>query len=486
MRQTADKLHRMVIPVLFFFLFWEMPISFAAVIKVPEQYAKIQQAVNAAATGDTVLVWPGVYFENVNFYGKKLTLASRYLTTGDISFISSTIIDGSQPLNADTASCVLMYNTQATMANDSGMALIGFTLKNGKGTRWEDEHAPGNFYREGGGILVQFAAPRIKFNIITGNVANDLNNCVSAGGAAIRCGDGNPVITNNVITYNNGRYGAGIVFNYSGGTVKNNIIAYNSGGEDFAGGGIWILGTHAQNYPRLVENNTIVFNSSVKRGGGFWLSGTSATTIRNNIVYGNSSPQNYQIYAASSTVTVTYNNVDGGYAGTGNININPALLTGSLMLHDTSGCIDAGQNDAQLNDPLDAQRPGMAKLPAKGTVRNDLGAYGGPGVALTAQTITGVADTERGYMPEMLTVKQNYPNPFNPGTVIGFAVKQQEKVRVDIYSSEGRLVKTIVNREYPAGEYEVYFNGSGLSSGVYYYRVTTSARSTIRKMLLMK
>ncbi len=60
-------------------------------------------------------------------------------------------------------------------------------------------------------------------------------------------GDANPLIQNNLIAYNQGRYGGGIVLNYSGATIRNNIIDHNSGGEDYGGGGIWSVGASAQN-----------------------------------------------------------------------------------------------------------------------------------------------------------------------------------------------------------------------------------------------
>ena len=61
---------------------------------VPSSYSTIQAAVNASVDGDTVLVSPGTYNETVSLNGKSIVLASLYLTTGDASYINSTIIDG--------------------------------------------------------------------------------------------------------------------------------------------------------------------------------------------------------------------------------------------------------------------------------------------------------------------------------------------------------------------------------------------------------
>jgi len=267
--------------------------GYSTTILVPQDYSTIQQAINAAQDGDTVLVDRGTYTENINFRGKGIVLTSNFLFTNDPDDITSTIIDGSQPIDPDTASCVLMYKPNNTSSDDSSAALIGFTLTGGKGTAWNDEHNLGSYYREGGGILIQYWAPRIRFNIIKDNEAYDKAGLASAGGGAIRCGDGNPLIENNLILHNRGRYGAGIVFNYSGGVIRNNVIAENYGGEDYAGGGLWILANRFDNKIKVIENNTIINNSSVLPGGGVYLWTTNGIYLRNNIVWGNTAPSNH-------------------------------------------------------------------------------------------------------------------------------------------------------------------------------------------------
>ncbi len=78
-------------------------------IRVPQDYQEIQSAINAAQDGDTILVARGTYIENLNFRGKGIVLTSYFILTSDFEDITSTIIDGSQPADPDTASCVLMY-----------------------------------------------------------------------------------------------------------------------------------------------------------------------------------------------------------------------------------------------------------------------------------------------------------------------------------------------------------------------------------------
>ncbi|MEP7263534.1 MAG: hypothetical protein ABI772_03510, partial [Bacteroidota bacterium] len=203
---------------------------FAAVLTVPAQYSSIQLAINASVDGDSVIVSPGSYFENVNFRGKNICLTSLYYLTGDTSYISSTIINGSTPAFPDTASCVLIVSGE-----DSTAILQGFTLTGGAGTSWLDIHNL-NSYREGGGIFIELSSPEILHNIIINNHVINTVGVVSTGGGGIRMGDSNPLIQNNLIINNEAIYGPGIVMNYSGATIRNNIIASNYGGANYYGG----------------------------------------------------------------------------------------------------------------------------------------------------------------------------------------------------------------------------------------------------------
>lgn len=352
----------------------------ANILKVPEDYSTIQSAINAANTGDTVLVAPGTYTENINFLGKNILITSHYMFEDNTSFITSTIIDGSQPNHPDTASCVLIISGE-----DSTAVLQGFTLTGGKGTRWLDEHGAG-IYVEGGGILTALSSPTIINNLIINNEAiNSPAGTISAGGGAIRCGDGSPRILNNVIINNRGMYGGGIVLNYcSNALLANNIITANqvflavSGKPTFGGGGVWILESlPSNNLPNILENNTIISNSSNDIGGGIriW---SAITTVRNNIVWNNFQDDDTQIHVSGSSTVIEYNDVENGIDGIGNINLQPSFTDSSFYLNDDSPCIDSGDPDLLYNDPEDPSSPGNALWPSKGTIRNDIGAYGGP------------------------------------------------------------------------------------------------------------
>src|SRR5215467_8825906 len=113
------------------------------IIHVPADQPTIQAGINAASNGDTVLVAPGTYKENINFNGKAITVESS-------AGASATIVDGGG------IAPVVTFASNET----SSSLLTGFTLQNGD--------ASNTFPGEGGGIQVEGASPRIEHNIIQG------------------------------------------------------------------------------------------------------------------------------------------------------------------------------------------------------------------------------------------------------------------------------------------------------------------------------
>jgi hypothetical protein len=81
---------------------------------------------------------------------------------------------------------------------------------------------------------------------------------------------------------------------------------------------------------------------------------------------------------------------------------------------------------------------------------------------------------------------QSYPNPFNPKTVVSSQLPVGSHVRLIVYDALGREVAVLVDEERPAGSYRDTFDGSGLASGVYYYRLTAGSFTDTKKMVLMK
>ena len=88
--------------------------------------------------------------------------------------------------------------------------------------------------------------------------------------------------------------------------------------------------------------------------------------------------------------------------------------------------------------------------------------------------------------PETFVLYQNYPNPFNPSTNFRFRIADFGFVSLKVYDLLGNEVATLVNDEKPAGEYEIEFSGAGLTSGIYFYNLSTRGFSETKKMILMK
>ena len=375
----------------------------ATIINIPGDHSTIQEGIDNSFSGDTVLVAEGIYFENIIFRGKNIVVSSHFLLDNDPGHIFATIIDGSSPTFPDSASVVRIIDSE-----DSSAVLQGFTIQHGAGTVWIDEHGAGTF-REGGGILTTLSSPVIQYNIIVNNQATNNTGVASAGGGAIRSGDGNPRIQNNIIMYNQGRYGGGIVLNYAAGIVRNNLIAYNSGGEDFGGSGIWkYQGTTA-----LIENNTIVNNASAIQGGGGVYCWVSTMDFRNNIVRGNIAPSAPQIRGTG--INASFNNIEGGYTGTNNIDSDPEFIGDYFYLSKTSPSNDAGYTTSLYLDNENLSNPGKAQWPSHGTTDIDLGMYGGPDAFSFEQFVVS-SDIYFGWVP--FNVSFELESVFNPSDII--------------------------------------------------------------------
>jgi hypothetical protein len=112
------------------------------------------------------------------------------------------------------------------------------------------------------------------------------------------------------------------------------------------------------------------------------------------------------------------------------------------------------------------------------------------GIVYGDTTVVSVED-ETTNLPTEFSLSQNYPNPFNPTTTISFTIPQEvrgerQDVKLVVYDVLGNEIETLVNEEKPAGSYNVEFDGSGLTSGVYFYRLTVGKFADTKKLILLK
>ncbi|MGE5845939.1 MAG: alpha/beta hydrolase-fold protein [Ignavibacteria bacterium] len=435
----------------------------------------IQAGINSRNDGDIVIVEDGLYHENINFNGKAITVASRYLIDGLESHITNTIIDGSQPSNPDNGAVVSFLNGE-----DTTSVLCGFTVTGGKGSAWILE---GTKIRMGGGIFALNSGAYIKNNFIQDNSIQH-NIEASGGGIGAYAEGANFIIENNIIR-NNSINTPTVLYNSLGGgiylwttgnvrIIKNEIIGntitapvafaggvapYNgnnflicenlisgniinasvggSGGIDVYqtspfirnniisgnsapnGGGLTIespssiskaasagsgllrkMSSKLENKfaadkgapPNFFSgdyhylNNTIVNNNATISGGGISILGP-VPQLMNFIIYGNTAESDSQI---SGSANVQYSDIQGGYAGTGNLDVSPNFAdTVYYYLNISSPCADAGNPDSSFNDIEDHSNLGFALWPALSTLRNDMGAYGGNPYAVIHTELLG-------------------------------------------------------------------------------------------------
>ena len=387
---------------------------------IEEQFAPIQEKIDAASDGDTVLIQPGTYTGSINFKGKNIVVGSLYLTTGDESYIQQTVIDANK-----NGSVVKFENNEGPEA-----VLAGVTLTNGSAY-------------QGGGIYVSSASPTLRDLVITGNevlsctegsvtvtaagggiyfsnseailenvsltgntsevsgggifcqssdasfrnVTVDGNTASDGGGIYLKASS--PKMVRVYVTDNDGDRGAGMYLSFSNPTLENVVVAENVAEKD--GGGIYLINSG----PKLV-NVVVADNGASSDGGGVYLSGANMD-ILNSIIWGNSPEGIYfQGTGAASSVSISFSDVEGGVGdietnengsatwGEGNIIEEPVWAGGGCSCDDNSYCMEApggipiegspgyddGNPSSKYNDLPQSVRPG------DGT-RNDMGAFGG-------------------------------------------------------------------------------------------------------------
>ena len=270
-------------------------------ILVPDEQATIQGAINEAESGNTILVAPGIYRENIDFIGKDIKVHG---VDGPIK----TIIDG------DRAGSAVAFTSGET----EDALLDGFTLRNGSGTF----------------IIL---APFIGFG--------------SYVGGGIYLENSSPTITNCMITNNYAYLGGGLYLRDSSPTIENSMIVRNRAtGLAHGGGGIYL----EDSSPTIIHC-TVSSNFAGQYGGAIFCDNASPR-ITNSILWGNSAIYGSEIHVYSGSPVVTYSDVEGGWSGEGNIEANPSFA-GAITFHlgPVSPCVDSG-TDAGVYTDMDGQR----------------------------------------------------------------------------------------------------------------------------------
>lgn len=472
----------------------------AAVLNVPADVASIQEGINTANTGDTVLVAEGTYYENLNFNGQNFVVKS-------VSGPASTIIDGSS-----NGTVVLFMNGESRDA-----VLEGFTIQNGSGF----ENTTSTTF--GGGICIRFtSSPCLKDLIVKDNHAWGTES--SGGGIGISTNSA-PLLENVVISDNESYHGGGLYSYFAAPTlinvtIKNNqalasgggaafhsstpvierILVYNNeaavGGLGGGGGGLWF---HLESNA-VVNRATIYGNTShdvTYGGGGILTSSNNLVWVVNSICYANEPSQIESFVTGTYTpgqIGVAYSDVQDGENGIilqpdelfyygDNLDLDPGFANATLenfRLNSNSPCIDAGidvfiyDSETLLTIPLS----------------NYLGNAPDMGV-LESPYIVGVDKNDPLQQPDQVRLLPNYPNPFNPSTRIRFNLDHSREISLEIFDLQGGHVQSLFNGTLGQGSHELIWEGTDAQgnaqgSGLYICRLTTDQSTFNQKMTLLR
>jgi hypothetical protein len=172
-------------------------------------------------------------------------------------------------------------------------------------------------------------------------------------------------------------------------------------------------------------------------------------------------------------------------------------LTGTATLVGSTGFSSIGSLEFSQNGVLyaglgqnDTTIPGsLITIDEKTGIGTLVGASGFStlsGLSFYPDIIISIDNSEEVKIPTVFNLFQNYPNPFNPVTHIRFAIPQTSKVKLEIFNVQGQQVATLMNERKPAGYYQINFDGSRFSSGLYFYRIQTENYSAVKKMIFIK
>jgi hypothetical protein len=323
----------MKILMVFLCLIFVLTLS-ATIINIPADQPTIQDGINVAADGDTVIVQPGTYFENLNYNEKAISVGSQYLISQDSSYIVSTIIDG-----GNTESVLRIENVESSSA-----VFSGFTILNG-------------FSTHGGGIFCNNSIFEIN-NIILQN-----SEAIDQGGA-IYCNNSTLTIENCSINNNDIVMGLGIIVCLNSELLCNNLLFYDNYSWD--GGGLEIFDSN------IAINNSIFENNQNEMMGGAISIDNVFGTISNCIIQNNSTSvmDAGGIFINQSEVDIVNTNIANNEASLGaglsiafnsTVNLSNSSVSGnnSGNIYSSEGILSSGSNINIYNCIIDNNSCGI-------------------------------------------------------------------------------------------------------------------------------
>jgi hypothetical protein len=292
-------------------------------------------------------------------------------------------------------------------------------------------------------------------------------------------------VTNCILRHNLAQWGGAIGCTFNAAPRINNCVI-NENYALFGGAALY----SSYSYPRLTGNTIVhneVLNQEIFDATATVHSYMGKPQVTANILY-------FNIYHYFEPVELWgmkeyytgWNDLTHGFGGEGNFDLDP-LFDGSgehpYSLRLASPCVDAFTSDTAgysfpLRDILGNSR--LWDGDEDGQARIDIGAYEFGAPPCEEYCLPPVE------LPIGMELTQNYPNPFNPTTTIQFALPRSGLIRLTVYNMLGQQVALLAMGQYLAGLHLVSFDGSGLPSGVYLYRLEAMGDILTGKMALVR
>jgi len=515
-----------IYPLVIFLLF--ILFGYAAIINVPEDQPTIQTGINASANGDTVLVQPGTYLENINLCGKNILLTSLYSSTLDTTYISTTVIDGNS-----TGTVVTIDSGEGPDAILSGLTITnGYTEEDGAGIRIDGSEPTLDFLIvsnntslwSGAGIHCHESFISLTDSRISGNSAE-------GNGGGINLFESTLNLDNSIFTENQAEgYGGAAISTFQSYLYINNCSFRNNYAD--GGGGAILSDTQ---YIVNIKDSEICFNTSTYRGGGFMTYNCQAfldgVTIHHNTADLGGAVYNFYSNVVILNCTIADNQAmqQGSAIGMeGGVGIS--LL--NCIIYDnpgTSWSVEDGiyqaaycdiENYGQYDfieplenvideDPLFMDHPTSEYYLRHNSPCHDTG-IDSYVFYLNNYEVQLNIDEFSGEMPDMGAVEFYevdfvnddhivqvtnelicYPNPFNPETNILFNLDKSQNIDLSIYNLKGQIIDILYSGFMPAGEHNFSWDGNNsklnkVSSGIYLAVLKTQNQRSAAKLILLK